>query len=177
MVLIHWPHPRVPAGEPLPVLADLRSEGLLEHIGVSNFTPSQLEEAIELCEAPVVADQVLYHPYNYQSRLRSFCQERDVALTAYSPLARGDLVDDDLLGRIGERHDRTAAQVALRWLVQQRNVVAIPKSTSREHLADNLAVFDFSRSETEMERIDEHTGGLRTVLRNRLPSLVRHFPV
>ena len=98
-------------------------------------------------------------------------------MTAYSPLARGDAVDDDLLRRIGERHDRTAAQVAFRWLVQQRNVVAIPKSTSREHLADNLAVFDFSLSETEMERIDGHTGGLRTVLRSRLPSLVRHFPV
>jgi diketogulonate reductase-like aldo/keto reductase len=176
-VLIHWPHPRVPAAEPLAALADLRSEGVLEHIGVSNFTRSQLEEAIEVCEAPVVADQVLYHPYRDQSRLRSFCQEQDVALTAYSPLARGDAVDDDLLRRIGERHDRTAAQVALRWLVQQRNVVAIPKSTSREHLADNLAVFDFSLSETEMERIDGHTGGLRTVLRSRLPSLVRHFPV
>lgn len=158
-------------------MADLREAGLVEHLGVSNFTRSQLEEAIEVCDVPIVADQVLYHPYKDQSRLRAFCEERGIALTAYSPLARGDVLDDDLLVEIGERYDRTAAQVALRWLVQQRNVVAVPKSTSRDHLADNFAVFDFSLSASEMERVHERSGGFATLLWNRLPSLVRHFPL
>lgn len=177
LLLVHWPHPRVEFGETLGAMADLRAEGLVEHIGVSNFTRSQLREARRVVDAPVVADQVLYHPYKDQSDLREYCAGNDVALTAYSPLARGAVVGDDLLARIGERHGATAAQVAIRWLTQQDGVVAIPKSTSREHLRDNLEALEFSLSEEEAARIHDHTGSLGTRIKNRLPSLMRRMPV
>ncbi|WP_121823038.1 aldo/keto reductase [Halostella salina] len=177
LLLIHWPHPRVPVAETLQAMADLRDDGLVRHIGVSNFTRSQLREAMAVADAPIVANQVLYHPYKDQSALREYCVENDVALTAYSPLARGSVLDDDLLARIGERYDSTAAQVALRWLVQQDGVVAIPKSTSRDHLQENLAAFEISLTDAEMARIDDRSGSLGVRLRNRLPSLVRRLPL
>ena len=177
LLLIHWPHPRVPVEETLDAMAELRESGAVEHVGVSNFTRSQLRTARQVADVPVVADQVLYHPYKDQSNLQRYCAGNDVALTAYSPLARGEVLSDTVLERIGERHDRSAAQVALRWLVQQENVVAIPKSSSREHLEENLAVFEFSLTDEEMARIDDHGGSLGVRLRNHLPSLVRRFPL
>ncbi|WP_018257348.1 aldo/keto reductase [Halomicrobium katesii] len=177
LLLIHWPHPRVPVEEPLDAMAELRERGLVEHLGVSNFTRSQLRAAADAADAPIVADQVLYHPYKEQSALREYCVDAGIALTAYSPLARGRVLGDDLLARIGDRYDRSPAQVALRWLVQQDGVVAIPKSTSRDHLADNLAVFEFSLTDDEMARIHELEGGFKTKLRNRLPALMRRLPV
>jgi len=177
LLLIHWPHPRVPVEETLDAMAELRESGAVEHVGVSNFTRSQLQDARQVADGPVVADQVLYHPYKDQSNLQRYCAGNDVALTAYSPLARGEVLSDTVLERIGERHDRSAAQVALRWLVQQENVVAIPKSSSRDHLEQNLAVFEFSLTDEEMARIDDHGGSLGVRLRNHLPSLVRRLPI
>jgi diketogulonate reductase-like aldo/keto reductase len=177
LLLIHWPHPRVPVSETLSVMDALRDEGRVNHIGVSNFTRSQLAEAMDVAAAPIVTDQVLYHPFNDQRALQRFCADKDVALTAYSPLARGAVVDNDDLAAIGEHYDKSAAQVALRWLVQQEQVVAIPRSTSREHLADNFAVFDFELSDAEMGRIDGLSGSLRVRLENQLPKLMRSFPL
>lgn len=177
LLLIHWPHPRIPVAETLDAMTELHESGVVEHVGVSNFTRSQLREARRVADVPIVADQVLYHPYKDQSDLKQYCTANDVALTAYSPLARGDVLSDEVLGRIGERYDRTAAQVALRWLVQQDGVVAIPKSSSRTHLEENLAVFEFSLTDEEMARIDDRGGSLGIRLRNRLPSLVRRLPI
>jgi len=177
LLLIHWPHPRVPVAETLDAMAALREEGLVEHLGVSNFTRAQLADAREAVEAPIVADQVLYHPYKDQSGLREYCREEGMALTAYSPLARGDVLDDPVLSEIGASYDRSAPQVALRWLVQQAGVVAIPKTTSRDHLAANLAVFDFELTDEEMARVDTLTGSIRRRLANRSPGLMRRFPL
>jgi len=177
LLLIHWPHPRIPVEETLGAMAELRDEGLVEHLGVSNFTRAQLQDARAAVDAPIVADQVLYHPYKDQSELQSYCAREGVALTAYSPLARGEVLSDDLLAEIGAKYDKSAAQVALRWLVQQEGVVAIPKTTSRAHLVDNLAVFDFELTDAEMARIHAHSGDFRTRLKNRLPGLMRRLPI
>jgi diketogulonate reductase-like aldo/keto reductase len=177
LLLIHWPHPRVPTEETLSAMTDLVDDGLINHIGVSNFTRSQLDAARESVDVPIAANQVLYHPYKDQSALHEYCVRHDIALTAYSPLARGDVLSDDVFAEIGDRYDKTPAQVALRWLVQQDTVVAIPKASSRDHLEQNLAVFDFSLSGAEMKRISERRGPLQVRLRNRLPSLVRRIPV
>jgi diketogulonate reductase-like aldo/keto reductase len=177
LLLVHWPHPRVDAAEPLGALADLRQEGLVDHVGVANYTAVQLEAAVEVADCPLVTDQVMYHPYRDQSRLLSTCREHDVALTAYSPLARGDVLDDEVLAEIGDAHDRSAAQVALRWLLQQDGVVAIPKATGRPHLEANLAVFDFELSPGEMEHIHDRGAGLRRRLKNRLPGVMRRMPL
>ncbi|MFB6296072.1 MAG: aldo/keto reductase [Halobacteriales archaeon] len=176
LLLIHWPHPRVPVAETLEAMADLRADGLVSHLGVANFTRSGLEEAMEATEAPLVTDQVLYNPLADQSDLVSFCAGTDLALTAYSPLARGAVLGNDVLAGIGERYGKTAAQVALRWLLQQDGVVAIPKATGPTHLEENLDVFDFSLTDGEMERIDGLRPGFGQRVRNLAPAVMRRLP-
>ena len=176
LLLVHWPHPLVPIADTLGAMAALRSEGLVRHLGVSNFTRGQLDEARRACEAPLVTNQVLYHPYTDQSALRSYCAEHDMALTAYSPLARGAVLSDEALADIGRRHDKSPAQVALRWLIQQEQVVAIPKASSRPHLVANLDVFDFALSDAEMTQIQQHRGPLGVRLQTLLPSIMRRLP-
>jgi len=151
-LLIHWPNTpwMAPLSETLDAMNDLVDEGCVEHIGVSNFSPARLDRAREHSDAPILTDQVQYHPYWDQRKLLDYCRIHDVLLTAYSPLARGGVLDDPALVTIGNRYDRSPAQVALRWLVQQDGVAAIPKATSREHLAANMAVFDFELTDDEM---------------------------
>ncbi len=176
LLLAHWPHPRVPVAETLDAMTELHESGVVKNVGVSNYTLAQLREARSAAEIPLVANQVLYHPYKDQSRLREYCAANGLALVAYSPLARGDALGDDLLERVGDRYDKTPAQVAVRWLVQQEGVVAIPKASSRAHLEQNAAVFDFSLTDHEMARISDRTGSPGVRLRNYLPALVRRVP-
>lgn len=157
LLLAHAPHPRMDIEDTLAKMAQLREEGYVDHLGVSNFTQTLLQMAIDATGVPIVTNQVQYHPCWDQSDLQTFCAENDVALTAYSPLARGRVIDDDTLAAIGAHHDKTAAQVALRWLLQQEGVVAIPKTTNPDHLEQNLAVFDFELTDKEVTRINELT--------------------
>jgi diketogulonate reductase-like aldo/keto reductase len=177
LLLAHWPHPRVPAAETLSAIADLRDDGLTEHVGVSNYTASQLRAARREVDVPILTDQVLYHPYKDQSAVKAVCDDIDAALTAYSPLARGAVLGDDTLADIGARYDKSAAQVALRWLTQQDGVVAIPKATSREHIEANLGALDFELTDEEAARVDALTGSLGVRLRNKLPAVMRRFPL
>jgi len=155
LLLIHWPNTPWMASlsETLGAMNDVVEEGLVRHIGVSNFSPSLLDRARDISSAPVFTDQVQYHPYWDQRKLLDYCRIHDVLLTAYSPLARGGVLDDPALVQIGNKYGKSPAQVALRWLVQQDGVAAIPKASSREHLEANLAVFDFELTDAEMERI------------------------
>jgi 2,5-diketo-D-gluconate reductase B len=150
LLLKHWPGD-VPLGETLGAMRELQEEGSVLHIGVSNFSPSLVEEAAG--HAEVFCNQVQYHPYRIQDALLDQAQEMDYLLTAYTPLSRGGVQGDATLKEIGEAHEKTATQVALRWLVQQEKVSAIPKATGEEHLSENLDVFDFELSEEEMDRI------------------------
>ena len=153
LLLMHWPYFLVPTEETLGAMADLVDEGLVRNVGVSNFSRSQLEKARESSREPVLADQVQYHPYRDRSDLLEYCRQEGIMLTAYSPLVHGGVIGDDRLASIGDRYGKTAAQVALRWLIQQEMVAAIPKATSREHLATNIDVFDFSLTDEEMAEI------------------------
>jgi diketogulonate reductase-like aldo/keto reductase len=155
LLLMHWPHPLVPTEETLGAMADLVDEGLVRHVGVSNFSRPRLEEARELSREPILSDQVQYHPYRDRSDLLEYCRREGIMLTAYSPLVHGGVVGDDRLTEIGAKYEKTAAQVALRWLVQQEMVAAIPKASSREHLAANIDIFDFSLTDEEMERVPD----------------------
>ena len=159
LLLIHAPSSSVPIEETMAAMNELQAEGTVDHVGVSNFSVDQLRAAMDASGTPVVTNQVEYHPYRDRTELLSFCVEHDVALTAYSPLDEGGVVGDETLAAIGERHGKTAAQVALRWLLQQPNVVAIPKASSREHLRENRDVFDFALTAAEMERVFELGGG------------------
>jgi 2,5-diketo-D-gluconate reductase B len=151
LLLMHWPGDGVPLAETLGAMHELQEEGGVLHIGVSNFSPSLVEEATE--HAEIFCNQVQYHPYRKQDDLRKQAKQMDYLLTAYTPLSRGSVQDDSTLREIGEAHGKTATQVALRWLVQQDKVSAIPKATGEEHLEENLDVFDFELSGEEMDRI------------------------
>jgi diketogulonate reductase-like aldo/keto reductase len=153
LLLIHWPNLRTPLRETLAAMNELVDAGKVRHVGVSNFDLDRLARARELSEHGILTDQVQYNPYWPQAELLDYCRIHDIALTAYSPLAHGGALDDPLLEAIGDKYDRTAAQVALRWLVQQPNVLAVPKASSRGHLSENLAVFDFELTDDEMNRI------------------------
>jgi 2,5-diketo-D-gluconate reductase B len=110
----------------------------------------------------VFANQVEYHPYLAQPALLAQAKERDLLLEAYSPFAHGALLDDPVLGEIGAAHGKTAAQVALRWLLDQPNVCVLPKASSHERRAQNLDVSDLTLGDEERGRIDGLARGMRT---------------
>lgn len=146
LLLIHWPHPLADLKTVMSGLNRTREQGFTRHIGVSNFGKDRLQRARELSSAPIFTDQVLFHPWWPQRELLHYCQEEDVILTGYSPLANGGLVQNRTLSEIGEPHGKTSAQVAIRWAIQHENVMTIPMSTSRQHIAENVDVFDFELS-------------------------------
>ena len=152
LLLLHWPDESVPIERTLQALNDLREDGKIRQLGVSNFPAGMLERALE--HAPVFCDQVEYHPFLGQERLLKLARERDLLITAYSPLAHGRVPGDATLTEIGEAHGKTAGQVALRWLLDQPAVAPIPKASSHERRVENLEVFDFALSDDERARID-----------------------
>ncbi len=154
LLLLHWPNPHVPLSETLGALAHAKQLGMAKHIGVSNFTVALIEEALAACPEPLVCDQVEYHPYLDQTKVREACAQHGMALVAYSPVAKGRVRGDATLTQIGRAHGKTAAQVCLRWLVQQ-NVSAIPRTSKIERLSENIEIFDFELSEEEMGKISQ----------------------
>jgi 2,5-diketo-D-gluconate reductase B len=160
LLLIHWPNEQVPLAETLGAMTALQEAGRASHLGVSNFPPRLVRDALEL--APIVCNQVEYHPYLGQPELLALARERDLLLTAYSPLARGEVHRDPVLREIGDAHGKTPAQVALRWLLDQPHVAALPKASTHEHRASNLEVFDFELGDDERGRVAGLERGLRT---------------
>ena len=151
LLLLHWPNPQVPLSETLGALARVKKLGMARHIGVSNFTVALIDEAVALCPE-LVCDQVEYHPYLDQTKVREACARHGMAVVAYSPVAKGRIKGDATLARIGQAHGKTAAQVCLRWLVQQ-DVSAIPRTSKIERLSENIDIFDFALSDEEMRQI------------------------
>jgi len=152
LLLLHWPNPQVPLSETLGALAQAKEMGLARNIGVSNFTVALIEEAVAACPAPLVCNQVEYHPYLDQTKVLTACKSFDLALVAYSPVAKGRVKNAEALHRIGQNYGKTAAQVCLRWLTQQ-GVVAIPRTSKVERLSENIDVFDFRLTDSEMDEI------------------------
>jgi 2,5-diketo-D-gluconate reductase B len=153
LLLLHWPNPDFALEETLGALVALRDDGLILHLGVSNFPVGMLREALEI--APVFADQVEFHPFLSQDALVDLAAEQDFMVTAYSPLARGRVPRDPTLREIGEAHGKTAGQVALRWLLDKPQVCAIPKASSHERRLENFEVFDFELSDDERAAIED----------------------
>jgi len=154
LLLLHWPNPRVPLQETLGALARVKQLGMSRHIGVSNFTVALIDEAIAACPEPLVCDQVEYHPYLDQTKVREGCARHGMAVVAYSPIAKGRIKNDETLAQLGRAYGKTAAQVCLRWLVQQ-NVSAIPRTSKIERLSENIDIFDFALSADEMVLISQ----------------------
>ncbi len=159
LLLIHWPTEDMHLEAILDVMMELQREGKVRHIGVSNFPVALLQQAID--HAPIFCDQVEYHAYLGQGPLLETCSEHDIMLTAYSPIAKGKLIDDEVLKEIGDRYHKSTVQVALRWLLQQDQVTTIPKAASPKHRRANFDVFDFELTGGEMEAISALERGHR----------------
>lgn len=153
LLLVHWPQPKVPFAETLGALAKAKRSGLTRHIGVSNFTLAMLDEAVRVCPEPLVTNQIEYHAYLPQDRMIAELRRHGMVLTAYCPVARGQLLNDPIVGEIAKARGKTHAQICLRWLIQQPMVAAVPRALEEAHIAEDLDVFDFSLSDDEMRRI------------------------
>jgi diketogulonate reductase-like aldo/keto reductase len=153
LLLIHWPQPKVPFSETLGALAKAKRRGLTRNIGVSNFTLAMLDEAVQICPEPLVTNQIEYHAYLPQDRMIADLKRHGMILTAYCPVARGKLLNDPLITEIAKAHSKSTAQIALRWLIQQPMVAAVPRALDEAQIAEDINVFDFSLSETDMRKI------------------------
>jgi 2,5-diketo-D-gluconate reductase B len=152
LLLLHWPNPRIPLSETLDALSKVKAQGFARNIGVSNFTVALIEEAVRLAAEPLVCNQIEMHPFLDQSKVTAACRTHGMAVVAYSPIARGTAKNDAVLARIGRAHHKTAAQVSLRYLVQQ-GIAVIPRTSKVERLQENLAIFDFALSDADMAEI------------------------
>lgn len=157
LLLLHWPNPEIALADSIRALNEVKREGLVKHIGLSNFTTAMLENAWRLTTEPLAAEQIEFHPFLDQTRMRAALKGRGMATVAYCPIALGRVVGDPVIEAIAAAHGKSAAQVTLRWLVQQPDVVAIPKTAKVERLAENLAVFDFALTDAEMAQMSALT--------------------
>ena len=152
LLMIHWPNPDIPVSEAVKGLAKAKRQGIARNIGVANFNIALIDQALQHCAEPIIALQAEYHPYLDQTKVLAACRERGLAFVAYCPLGRGRLFNDKVLAEIAASRNRSVAQIALRWLMQQ-NVGAIPRSSNPGRIAANFNVFDFTLSDDEMARI------------------------
>ena len=153
LCLIHWPNKEFDLEESFKAFSDLVKNGLIKSVGVSNFTVSHLKDAKEKSSVPISINQVEFHPYLYQKELLDFCKENNIVVTAYSPLGRGEVLEEDVIKEIASNKGKSSSQVVLRWLLQH-DIIVIPKSSSYDHLKQNYEIFDFELDEEEMKKIN-----------------------
>jgi diketogulonate reductase-like aldo/keto reductase len=153
LLLLHWPMPEPPLEETIAALNDVHARGLTRSIGVSNFPVVELRRAVELSAAPIVTNQIEYHPFLTQRAQIAEMERLGSTITAWSPLARGRIADDREILAIAQAHGRTAGQVTLRWLLQQPGTIIIPQTSKPQRMAENLDIFDFELTDEEMARL------------------------
>jgi 2,5-diketo-D-gluconate reductase B len=146
LFLMHWPNPAVALSETLGALLELKRKGKAKVIGVSNFPVAFMRQAVEQCGAAIACNQVEYHALLSQKPVLDYAHAHTIIVTAYSPLARGQLIDHPVLTAIGKKYGKSSGQVALRWLIEQPNVAAIPKAASEKNARANFNIFDFELS-------------------------------
>jgi len=163
LLLIHWPNPAVDIEKTLEAFLSLRDQGKALNIGVANFPLKLLKEINEELGAPIFCNQVEYHPYMNQLDLLDYAAEQDLLFTGYSPLAQGTVNEDSLLQELAEKYGKTPSQIALRWLIEQEQVVAIPKASTEEHLKENIDIYDFALEDDDFYAIDDIEKSTRLV--------------
>jgi diketogulonate reductase-like aldo/keto reductase len=152
LLLLHWPKTEPTFAETLGALNEVKDRGLTRTIGLSNFPSAEFRQAQALSKAKLVTNQVEYHPYLKLTKLIETAKELGSSITAWSPLAQGNIADDATLIEIGRAHGKSPGQVTLRWLIQQE-IVAIPRTTKVSRAEESFDIFDFQLSSEEMDRI------------------------
>lgn len=153
LLLLHWPNKDVSLADQIGALNEVHKAGKVRHIGVSNFNIALMDEAVALSDAPLVTNQVEYHPFIDQTKVMDGARKHGMALTAYYAMADGKVLENEQLGEIAKSHDRSVAQVVLRWLLQQNDVIALSKTATESRVAENFDIFDFELSGEEMQAI------------------------
>lgn len=161
LLLVHWPVEFNRVGATMSALAQVQAAGLAHHIGASNFTIEQLDQSADFAALEVL--QCECHPFFQQTELRNWCTQHGWAFTAYSPLARGGVLSDDVLRAIADKHGVSPAAIAVAWLLDQPQVATIPKTGDIEHLRDNWAALDVEFDQHDLDRISELDEGRRLV--------------
>jgi len=154
LLLIHWPNKDIPLAESLKALKEVKAAGLARNIGVSNFTINHLKDAAEIEPDLVAVNQVEFHPTLYQKELLDYCQENGIVLTAYSPLARGEVFESEVINELAEKYNKSVSKLTLKWLID-KDIVAIPKASSREHLEANFDLFNWELPAEAREKMDQ----------------------
>ncbi|QSG07932.1 aldo/keto reductase [Halapricum desulfuricans] len=154
LYLIHWPNPAISLRETLNAMATLHDRGLVRNVGVSNFSRYQLSAALHISDVPIAVNQIEFHPYLQRPELVEYCQANDVVVEAAAPLARTEVLDDPAIEEIADKHDRTPAQVVLRWALDH-DVVVLPRSTSEGHIRQNFELFGWELDPEDRRRIDD----------------------
>ncbi|UXS40171.1 aldo/keto reductase [Agrobacterium tumefaciens] len=153
LLLLHWPNEAVPLAEQIGALNAVKEAGKVRHIGVSNFSTALMAEAVKLSKAPIVTNQIEYHPYIDQDVVIAAAKAAGMSVTGYYGMADGKVFADPVLKEIAAGRGKSVAQVVLRWLVQQQGVIALSKTVSEARVDENLAIFDFELSADEMAAI------------------------
>ncbi|WP_435979169.1 aldo/keto reductase [Psychrobacter sp. DM4] len=155
LLLLHWPDDRVPLSETIPALCELQKQGLTRNIGVSNFNIANIIEAKKYADVPIIVNQVEFHPFIKQDTLQTFLGNHHILLEAYSPLARGDVFDNEVIRKIADKHNVTPAQISLAWILSDKDRVAIPKTSNPDHLQGNLDAMKVQLSTDELDEISK----------------------
>lgn len=150
LLLLHWPNPSVPLEETVTELVKIQERGLARHIGVSNFNTDLIQQTLDL-GAPIINNQVEYHVFLSQEKVLETIREKEMMLTAYCPIAKAKVVGHPAIQAIAAKHGKTEPQIALRWLMQQPNVAAIPSSTKKERVKAHIEIFDMELSRADMQ--------------------------
>ncbi|MCU4740390.1 aldo/keto reductase [Natronoglomus mannanivorans] len=153
LLYVHWPKGEYDPEGTLSAFDELYDDGLIENVGVSNFEPEDLEVALDELDAPIFANQVEMHPLLQQDHVRKACENYDVEVVAYSPLARGQVFEVDELEDVAGKHGVTEAQVSLAWLIE-KGVTPIPKATGEDHIADNWEALALELDDEDLDAID-----------------------
>ncbi len=162
LFLIHWPLPKVDDFVATwRALEAIEADGRVRAIGVSNFHSHHLQRLMDECSVVPAVDQIEIHPYLVQDPLRDFCTRHGIAVEAWSPIARGRVLEDPVIVNIAQRIARTPSQVVLRWHVQRGDIV-FPKTTHRERMAENFQIFDFDLTDEDIAAISGLDRGERT---------------
>jgi 2,5-diketo-D-gluconate reductase B len=171
ILYVHWPIQEYEPSKTLAAFEELQSNGLIDSIGLSNYTLKLLEDAREYLETPFVTHQIEMHPFLHQSEQLAYAQEHGFDVVAYSPLAQGAVFDHPVMQSLSEKYDVSEAQLSLSWLLSKPNVKVIPKATSASHLRDNLEARHLELSDDDAEKIDEIEVENRYVERDDAPWL------
>ncbi|WP_033067189.1 aldo/keto reductase [Thalassospira australica] len=155
LLLLHWPNDEVPLAEQIGALNDVKTAGKVRHVGVSNFTTALMNDAVELSDAPIVTNQIEYHPFLDQSVVMDAANKLGMSLTGYYAMADGKVFENETLKAIASDEGKSIAQIVLRWVIQQNNVIALSKTVGEARVVENFDIFDFELTGEQMQAIHD----------------------